>query len=42
MPTIRRNKKIATFHTLRQQLEKREGRFNAALSDFIAPARRRA
>jgi 5-methyltetrahydrofolate--homocysteine methyltransferase len=33
-----RNKKIATFHTLRQQLEKREGRFNAALSDFIAPA----
>jgi 5-methyltetrahydrofolate--homocysteine methyltransferase len=28
---------IATFHTLRQQLEKREGRFNAALSDFIAP-----
>src|SRR4051794_3339303 len=29
---------IATFHTLRQQLEKREGRFNAALSDFIAPA----
>ena len=33
-----RTKKIATFHTLRQQLEKREGRFNAALSDFIAPA----
>src|SRR5260221_6896892 len=32
-----RSKKIATFHTLRQQLEKREGRFNAALSDFIAP-----
>src|SRR5204863_4870020 len=32
-----RKKKIATFHTLRQQLEKREGRFNAALSDFIAP-----
>jgi 5-methyltetrahydrofolate--homocysteine methyltransferase len=29
---------VATFHTLRQQLEKREGRFNAALSDFIAPA----
>src|ERR1700738_2780402 len=28
---------IATFHTLRTQLEKREGRFNAALSDFIAP-----
>ena len=33
-----RKQKIATFHTLRQQLEKREGRFNAALSDFIAPA----
>ena len=33
-----RSKKIATLHTLRQQLEKREGRFNAALSDFIAPA----
>jgi len=32
-----RQQKIATFHTLRQQLEKREGRFNAALSDFIAP-----
>ncbi len=33
-----RRREIATFHTLRQQLEKREGRFNAALSDFIAPA----
>ena len=33
-----RKQKIATFHTLRQQLEKREGRFNSALSDFIAPA----
>src|SRR4051794_811920 len=33
-----RREKIATFHTLRQQLEKREGRFNSALSDFIAPA----
>src|SRR5450432_3563425 len=32
-----REQKIATFHTLRQQLEKREGRFNTALSDFIAP-----
>src|SRR5467141_1564373 len=32
-----RKDKIATFHTLRQQLEKREGRFNSALSDFIAP-----
>lgn len=33
-----RSKSIATLHTLRQQLEKREGRFNAALADFIAPA----
>jgi 5-methyltetrahydrofolate--homocysteine methyltransferase len=33
-----RKQEIAVFHTLRQQLEKREGRFNAALSDFIAPA----
>ncbi len=33
-----RDKPIATLHTLRQQLEKREGRFNSALSDFIAPA----
>ncbi len=32
-----RSRKIATFHTLRQQLEKREGRHNVALSDFIAP-----
>ena len=36
-PTIARKTEIATFHTLRQQLEKREGRFNSALSDFIAP-----
>jgi 5-methyltetrahydrofolate--homocysteine methyltransferase len=28
---------LATLHTLRQQLAKREGRANAALSDFIAP-----
>jgi 5-methyltetrahydrofolate--homocysteine methyltransferase len=33
----RRGEPIATFHTLRQQLEKREGRRNAALADFIAP-----
>src|ERR1700744_2489629 len=33
-----RTKPVGTFHTLRQQLEKREGRFNSALSDFIAPA----
>src|SRR5216683_5902417 len=32
-----RQMKIATFHTLRQQLEKRQGRFNTALSDFVAP-----
>jgi len=28
---------IATLHTLRQQLSKREGRANAALADFVAP-----
>jgi 5-methyltetrahydrofolate--homocysteine methyltransferase len=28
---------IATLHTLRQQLARREGRANLALSDFIAP-----
>lgn len=33
-----RNTLIATLYTLRQQLVKRDGRFNAALSDFIAPA----
>ncbi|MBI5261564.1 MAG: methionine synthase, partial [Bradyrhizobium sp.] len=32
-----RKTKVTTLHTLRQQLEKREGRHNAALSDFIAP-----
>ena len=33
----RGSERIATLHTLRQQLEKREGRVNVALSDFIAP-----
>jgi 5-methyltetrahydrofolate--homocysteine methyltransferase len=33
-----RDDRIATLHTLRQQLSKREGRANAALADFIAPA----
>ncbi|MFG1296365.1 methionine synthase [Xanthobacter variabilis] len=28
---------LTTLHTLRQQLAKREGRFNLALSDFVAP-----
>jgi 5-methyltetrahydrofolate--homocysteine methyltransferase len=28
---------LATLHTLRQQGEKREGQFNQALADFIAP-----
>jgi len=28
---------VATLHTLRQQLAKREGRHNVALSDFVAP-----
>jgi 5-methyltetrahydrofolate--homocysteine methyltransferase len=32
-----REKPIATLHSLRQQLAKREGRTNTALSDFIAP-----
>ncbi|CAN5439336.1 methionine synthase [soil metagenome] len=32
-----RTKPLTTLHTLRQQLEKREGRKNTALSDFIAP-----
>ncbi len=32
-----RETEIATLHTLRQQLEKREGRCNTALSDFVAP-----
>jgi 5-methyltetrahydrofolate--homocysteine methyltransferase len=30
-------KPIATLHTLRQQLARREGRANVALADFIAP-----
>jgi len=32
-----REKPIATLHTLRQQLARREGRANVALADFIAP-----
>jgi 5-methyltetrahydrofolate--homocysteine methyltransferase len=28
---------VATLHSLRQQLSKREGRHNAALADFVAP-----
>ena len=32
-----RDEPIAVLHSLRQQLSKREGRANAALSDFIAP-----
>ncbi|WP_180490300.1 vitamin B12 dependent-methionine synthase activation domain-containing protein, partial [Escherichia fergusonii] len=32
-----RTRPLTTLHTLRQQLEKREGRKNVALSDFIAP-----
>jgi 5-methyltetrahydrofolate--homocysteine methyltransferase len=32
-----RGKPIATLHTLRQQLARREGRANVALADFIAP-----
>jgi len=33
-----RTQRIATFHTLRQQLARREGRANTALADFVAPA----
>jgi 5-methyltetrahydrofolate--homocysteine methyltransferase len=33
-----RAKEIATLHTLRQQLARREGRANTALADFVAPA----
>ena len=32
-----RSKPIATLHTLRQQLARREGRANVALADFVAP-----
>jgi 5-methyltetrahydrofolate--homocysteine methyltransferase len=32
-----RTKAVGRLHSLRQQLSKREGRFNAALSDFVAP-----
>src|SRR5712672_3642203 len=32
-----REKPIATLHTLRQQLARREGRANVALADFMAP-----
>ncbi|KQW28898.1 methionine synthase [Rhizobium sp. Root274] len=32
-----RREELATFFTLRQQIAKREGRTNVALSDFVAP-----
>jgi 5-methyltetrahydrofolate--homocysteine methyltransferase len=32
-----RDKPLAVMHSLRQQLSKREGRFNEALSDLVAP-----
>ncbi len=32
-----RDKPLAVLHSLRQQLSKREGRYNEALSDFLAP-----
>ncbi|PZU19408.1 MAG: methionine synthase [Shinella sp.] len=32
-----RSRDLATFYTLRQQLSKRDGRPNVALSDFVAP-----
>ena len=33
-----RGEELATFFTLRQQLSKRDGKPNVALSDFVAPA----
>jgi 5-methyltetrahydrofolate--homocysteine methyltransferase len=33
-----RRQPLATLHTLRQQLSRREGRANLALADFVAPA----
>jgi len=33
-----RQERVATLHTLRQQLMKRDGRANIALADFVAPA----
>ncbi len=33
-----RTSELATFFTLRQQLQKRDGRANVALSDYVAPA----
>ena len=33
-----RTQRLATFHTLRQQLLRRDGKPNLALADFIAPA----
>jgi 5-methyltetrahydrofolate--homocysteine methyltransferase len=33
-----RTERLATFYTLRQQLSKRDGRANTAMSDFVAPA----
>jgi 5-methyltetrahydrofolate--homocysteine methyltransferase len=32
-----RTKRLAIFHTLRQQIEKPAGQFNHALADFVAP-----
>ncbi len=32
-----RTEALATFHGLRQQLSKRDGRPNVCLSDFVAP-----
>ncbi|WP_421917088.1 methionine synthase [Mesorhizobium sp.] len=34
----KRSRELATFFTLRQQLTKRDGKANVALSDFVAPA----
>jgi 5-methyltetrahydrofolate--homocysteine methyltransferase len=33
----RRRERLATFHTLRQQMPRRDARVNLALADFVAP-----
>src|SRR5204862_884418 len=36
-PDEGRRSALATLHTLRQQMEKRDGRPNVALADYVAP-----
>ena len=37
MPTTRASKRLATLHTLRQQMAREQGKPNLALADFVAP-----